>query len=253
MASCYGDVNGSFTPPGKEVSTITLIAEGSMGISSFEEYEIPIKVKNGFDMGALSLILTFPDEFIEIDDVILADGSASLIFNVNNGIISMAWANLNPLLFDEDEILLTLKIETKDLTGLTGSITFGLEAISEMANSNAEVIQDVILTSPLLEYGFTLIDEGLDINNLSVFNYPEPFNLNTTIEYTLPHDGSVILQVFNSHGRLEHVLIDEFQNAGKYKINFNRNKLQAGLYFYKLKWTTKEYERTVVGKMLISM
>ena len=63
-------------------------------------------------------------------------------------------------------------------------------------------------------------------------NYPNPFNSETIIEYSLPFEGNVHLEVFNASGQSVQILVDEFQGAGKYRVTFNASGLSSGMYFY---------------------
>ena len=65
-------------------------------------------------------------------------------------------------------------------------------------------------------------------------NYPNPFNPSTRIYYEIPKSGGVILDVYNILGQRVITLVNKFQKAGKYSINFNGSNLPSGIYFYKL-------------------
>ncbi len=71
-------------------------------------------------------------------------------------------------------------------------------------------------------------------------NYPNPFNPITTIQYFLPKSCPVHLAVYDNLGREVAVLVDEYRQAGTYKIiwdgkNSRGLNLASGVYFYKLK------------------
>ncbi len=68
-------------------------------------------------------------------------------------------------------------------------------------------------------------------------NYPNPFNPRTVIGYRLSVNSKVTLKVYDSLGQEIVTLIDNEQNAGSYKINFNAKdyNLSSGVYIYKLK------------------
>lgn len=66
-------------------------------------------------------------------------------------------------------------------------------------------------------------------------NYPNPFNPSTTISYQIPIRGDVTLKVFNLLGSEVALLVNETQNAGAYKVEFNARNLCSGIYFYQLK------------------
>ncbi len=65
-------------------------------------------------------------------------------------------------------------------------------------------------------------------------NFPNPFNPSTTISYSLPQSGAVTLKVYNIVGQEVATLINGFQNAGRYAVNFNAANFSSGVYFYRL-------------------
>lgn len=65
-------------------------------------------------------------------------------------------------------------------------------------------------------------------------NYPNPFNPSTTIGYHVAKDSRVKLTVYDAIGREVTTLVNENQNPGNYKVNWNANKLASGTYFYSL-------------------
>jgi len=65
-------------------------------------------------------------------------------------------------------------------------------------------------------------------------NYPNPFNPETTIEYSLPSSAHVVITIYNMRGRKIKTLVNEFQIAGKYSIQFIAQNLPSGKYFYQL-------------------
>jgi len=72
----------------------------------------------------------------------------------------------------------------------------------------------------------------IDFNLLNA--YPNPFNSSTNIIYWLKKGSSVNLTVYNNLGQEVMVLVNKFQEAGKYRINFNLANSSSGVYFYKL-------------------
>ena len=65
-------------------------------------------------------------------------------------------------------------------------------------------------------------------------NYPNPFNPSTAIQYSIPESGNVKLKVFNSIGEEVATLVNNYKEAGSYKVTFNANGLSSGIYYYKL-------------------
>jgi hypothetical protein len=79
---------------------------------------------------------------------------------------------------------------------------------------------------------------SIDINTPTQFmlnqNYPNPFNPSTVISYSIPTSSYVSLQVFNVLGNLITTLVNQNQEAGNYKVNFDASELSNGVYFYRI-------------------
>ena len=65
-------------------------------------------------------------------------------------------------------------------------------------------------------------------------NFPNPFNPQTNIEYSIPREAHVTLSVFNIRGQEVVRLVDRQQPAGRYTATFQAGPLSSGLYFYKI-------------------
>ncbi len=71
--------------------------------------------------------------------------------------------------------------------------------------------------------------------NFELFvNFPNPFNNQTTIQYSIAAPGLIQLQVFDLLGRRVATLADGFQGAGIHKISFEGAGLASGIYYYSL-------------------
>jgi hypothetical protein len=65
-------------------------------------------------------------------------------------------------------------------------------------------------------------------------NYPNPFNPSTTISFSLPESGNVILKIYNVIGKEIETLVEGYKEAGIYTVNFNAEELASGMYLYRL-------------------
>ena len=65
-------------------------------------------------------------------------------------------------------------------------------------------------------------------------NFPNPFNPETTIEFSLPVSGKVSLVVYNLRGEQVANLFDGIQSAGRHQIVLDASKVASGMYFYRL-------------------
>ncbi len=78
-------------------------------------------------------------------------------------------------------------------------------------------------------------------------NYPNPFNPSTTIEFALPTESQVRLEVYDVLGQLVATLVDDFRPAGYYAQRFDASALGTGIYFYRL----SAGENSFLKKMLL--
>lgn len=65
-------------------------------------------------------------------------------------------------------------------------------------------------------------------------NYPNPFNPTTQINFSLPENNIVKLEVFNLLGQRVSQLVNEMKAAGRYEITFDASDLPSGIYFYRI-------------------
>ena len=70
-------------------------------------------------------------------------------------------------------------------------------------------------------------------------NYPNPFNPETTISYSLKQGENVKIEVYNIKGQLVRTLVNEEQAAGNHKVVWtgvdnNNRPVSSGVYFYKM-------------------
>lgn len=70
-------------------------------------------------------------------------------------------------------------------------------------------------------------------------NFPNPFNPNTVIGYTLSADGLITLKIYDILGRRVRTLLEERQYAGRYTVSWDGHDeagqpVGSGLYIYRL-------------------
>ncbi len=78
-------------------------------------------------------------------------------------------------------------------------------------------------------------------------NYPNPFNPQTRISYSIPQKGHVLLKMYNVKGACVDVLVDGYQTVGEYHMNWNpaRKQLSSGIYILSIQFGGKIQTRKV--------
>lgn len=66
-------------------------------------------------------------------------------------------------------------------------------------------------------------------------NFPNPFNPETRITFSLPREGRTELLIYDITGRLVKTLVNEVKPAGSYTVSFNATGLASGVYFCMLR------------------
>ena len=65
-------------------------------------------------------------------------------------------------------------------------------------------------------------------------NFPNPFNPETVIRFSLKEAGPVTLEIFNSTGEKVRTLLNSTLPAGKHSVKFEAATLPSGIYLYRL-------------------
>ena len=69
-------------------------------------------------------------------------------------------------------------------------------------------------------------------NHVNLYqNYPNTFNPETTIKYSIPISSIVTLRIYDLTGQEIATLVNEPKNAGTHKVVFNAAALSSGIYF----------------------
>jgi len=65
-------------------------------------------------------------------------------------------------------------------------------------------------------------------------NYPNPFNPTTTVAWSIPNSGNVLLRVYDLLGREVATLVDGRMAPGEYETKFDASNLPSGIYFIRI-------------------
>ena len=104
-------------------------------------------------------------------------------------------------------------------------------SLAEVVHCGVAESDDFELSDPTGYSSSNSIPDNFYLNQ----NYPNPFNPTTNITYSIPVSGIVTMTVYNSLGQMMNVLVNEFQPAGTYKVDWRGNGSPSGVYFYQIK------------------
>lgn len=104
----------------------------------------------------------------------------------------------------------------------------------DKATLSAVMLKD-FQSLPLVQASTNCMSTSLaQANHLSgenlISNYPNPFTTSTTIKYS-SRGGHVLIQVFNTMGKLMSTVVDNVKEEGTYNINFENQHYSPGVYY----------------------
>ncbi|MBI9072971.1 MAG: T9SS type A sorting domain-containing protein [Melioribacteraceae bacterium] len=125
-----------------------------------------------------------------------------------------------------------------DIVNLTWNLTPS-EVRVRLQSSDSEM-NDFYLDDVYANYAEPIssinVTEQIRKKELSIHNYPNPFNPSTNTFNTLPNDSKVKLTIFNSLGEEIAVLLNNDLKAGQNNVLWNgcdglNNEVSSGIYF----------------------
>ena len=81
---------------------------------------------------------------------------------------------------------------------------------------------------------------------LSISNYPNPFNPSTTFSFSIPEDGLVKLMIYDILGREVGEIVNGNLGAGKHQATWSPKNCASGVYLYKL-----EFKNNIITNKLL--
>lgn len=240
-----GDFNRSFIPGAKKAAsaTLDLVYGNEQQISNNQEFDLPIRLVNASEVGAVSLILNFPAEFVEIMDVTMPDAGGMLDWAVKGNELRIGWNSSNPISLNDNANLLVLKLKTTNDFILGNSIRFTLagDPLNELADAKYDVIAHAVLSIDVVNaVAVGISDPGTEEVMLSLSAFPNPFSQSTTIAYTLPFDGEVTIMINSMVGTSVIKLVSEPQTQGNHTVKFNTEGMESGVFTATLMLKSKD-------------
>jgi hypothetical protein len=229
LGQVTGDFNGSLDPLNKNAtSTLSLMNNTTtIKVKPGENIELPIRTNSAMTIGAVSLILNFPSDLVDVTGVWVDNNIIPPEYNENGNELRIGWTSLMPSNLNQGDKIVNLKLHIRDAftSGKSARFTLVNNPLNEVANNNMVQIQNVVLNVDNLS--------GLIINPLVVTlnAYPNPFINNTTLNYSISNDAKVTLQIYNLLGIPVKTLVDENKSKGTYNVNLDASRMMPGTYY----------------------
>jgi hypothetical protein len=89
------------------------------------------------------------------------------------------------------------------------------------------------------------------IEKLSAQNFPNPFNPETTIAFSLPRSENVRIEIFNLRGQRVRVLLNDQMERGHHSVlwngtDSNGDSVGSGIYFYRVQAGSESVTRRML-------
>jgi photosystem II stability/assembly factor-like uncharacterized protein len=94
--------------------------------------------------------------------------------------------------------------------------------------------------------GITNINQDAPVSLMLDQNFPNPFNSQTEILFSIATKGHYTLEIYDTKGNRIKQLLDQFLNAGNYNVNYDAEELSSGVYFYRLSGANKSLTRKMI-------
>jgi hypothetical protein len=213
----------------KADNDVSLVYKDTLTLPSETEFDLFVRMKPASEISAISLGFYFPEEYLEIIDIVLADSAQFYHYTINDSLFQLAWSNLVPISINAGDTLLTFKMKTLDISKLEGTVRLTLFEINEFADAEANIIDSVVLDIPEIEY---LRPDTIDTVTGYYFTvYPNPFKDYTTVYFGLQEESKVTYSITDINGsqiiKEEEVAYSE----GEHYIRIFGSDFAKGIYF----------------------
>ena len=251
-----GDFNRSFNPNIAKAasSSLSLIHDGIRQAGIGQQLDLPLRLVDGAEIGAVSLVLEYPVELVSVQDVMMPGAGGILDWSAKNGELRIGWHSNVPVNLADAAEFITLRLETTTAFTVGKSISFRLAAdpLNELADESFNVLSPAVISVEVIEATALGIDDQGFSDKLLVSCEPNPANGQTTFSLTLPVQGRVSLGINNILGGKVAFLLDETMDPGNHKVKFDGTSLPDGLYLATLKLTTPDFELIRTFKLIIN-
>jgi photosystem II stability/assembly factor-like uncharacterized protein len=156
------------------------------------------------------------------DNILVSTDSNGVFLSTNKG---ESWRNVNA----------GLKVLSVGYLAICGNYVY-INTVTTIYRGSLSKLVTAVNENPIVSTNLQLSQ-----------NYPNPFSTTTNVEFRLPNEARVTLNVYNSLGEEVATVANGEMSAGEHSLPFRAEGLQNGIYFYRL--TARKFSQT--GKMTV--
>ena len=181
------------------------------------------------------IIITQIDGNVSVGDELVAYANgqvvgATRISDLSAPVVISAWGGFNEYGIYLEGYSVGDKIELRLYSNQSGE-----ELMVDVALDNDEYGVGVFSSGTVTASDMLAVPEEYGLSQ----NYPNPFNPSTTISFSLPVEGNVVLNIYDITGRLVATLVNDNMSSGHHSVTWDGidmigENVSAGLYIYSL-------------------
>ena len=225
------DVNGSYVPYTKSEPSIHLLQSGTISTGKDGISELPLLAGSTIQTAAVTMLLNIDPaaEVVNLSSPLIGDDK--LLWQYENHRLSVSWFDVEPITLNPGDVFLILSIRMKGNSGEAPGFTISCDAVSEMADENATVLNNVQFMYPKLLWS--------DLQGYECLSYPNPFTDLTTLHFTIPVEGRVEISVYGIDGKKIIDLYNQITAAGEHLITWDgkdagKIDVPSGIYYFRM-------------------
>ncbi|HRY34174.1 MAG TPA: choice-of-anchor J domain-containing protein [Bacteroidales bacterium] len=232
---CYGDIDGSYTPPLKEAPLVELAVNGQLVYEPGIPCILPLRTGEMATPASLSLVLQVPAGTEILDVRAAVDGIC--VFKQVADELRIAWISLEPRKLNAGDELFLLTVRQ-----FTGGGPFVVRAGSLAGDLEGNPVIPFLILMPEL----VPASPGIWLGE----PYPVPFNDKLLLPIRLEEAASVCIRLINPLGRASVLEVKTSFPAGSHELLLNTAGLPPSFYLMEVEVITGESVEHQVRKVV---
>ncbi len=213
-------------------------------ISGSSYIEVPFTLANVDNVYACSWTFTYDASLLAFESIEYPGMSFNSIeYSGDNGIVHVSCSSSSPINVEEATIVLNFSSSVSGLSDTYTNVYFQSAKWNEM-----ELVEDPAVTEVYIDYLGS--DDPSAPGYTTALNacYPNPFNPETTVSFSLENAGHACVEIYNTRGQKITTLVDENLTSGAHSYIWDgtdarRKPVASGLYLIRMTSAGKSFTR----------